>query len=44
MILKMTRGHIRYRHVSGQVVTIGIEALLPGYGSPDVVIYANSIA
>ena len=43
MILAMTRGHIRYLLASGQVVTIGIEALLPGYGSPDVVIHANSI-
>lgn len=43
MILEMARGHIRYRHVSGQVVTIGVETLLSGYGSSDVVIQANSI-
>lgn len=43
MIVEMARGHIRYRHANGRTVTIEVEALLPGHGGPDFVIFANSI-
>lgn len=42
MILELTRGHIRITF-EGRMVTIQGEALLPGHGSPDFLIYANSI-
>ena len=42
MILEFTRGHIRMTF-EGRTVTIGGEALLPGHGSPDFVVYANSL-
>ncbi len=42
MITEITRSHIRIR-VGDRTVTIQGEAYLPGYGSPDFVIYENSI-
>ena len=43
MILEMTRGHIRYRHASDRVVTIGVEGLVPGHGGPDFVMNTSSM-
>ena len=42
MIEEMTRGHIRLR-VGDRTVTVGGEMLLSGHGSPNYVIYLNSI-
>ena len=42
MILEVARGHIVLKTEQGVVRILG-EALLPGYGSPDFVVYKNSI-
>ena len=42
MILEVARGHIILKTERGVVRILG-EALLPGYGSPDFVVYKNSI-
>ncbi|QIL89519.1 hypothetical protein GNX18_06940 [Microbulbifer sp. SH-1] len=42
MIKEITRGHIILETKEGVVRILG-EALLPGYGSPDFVVYENSI-
>ena len=42
MILEITRGHIKLK-IQDKHVTILGEALLPGYGSPDFIVYTNSI-
>jgi hypothetical protein len=42
MILEVTRGHIKLKY-KDRIITILGEALLPGYGSPDFVVYSNSI-
>lgn len=41
MILEITRSHVRLL-IDGRTVTVGGEAYLRGYGSPDFVAYANS--
>ena len=41
-ITEITRGHIRLK-VGDKSATLYGEALLPGYGSPDFVIYSNSM-
>jgi len=42
MIIEVTRGHIKLKY-KDRIITILGEALLPGYGSPDFVVYSNSI-
>lgn len=42
MIVELTRGHIKMTF-EGRTVTLEGEALLPGYGSPDFVVYADRI-
>ncbi|MBU1168228.1 MAG: hypothetical protein KKD44_01550 [Proteobacteria bacterium] len=42
MIKNITRGHIEFEY-EGKSITIYGEALLPGYGSPDFVIYSNML-
>ncbi|MEZ4935951.1 MAG: Imm74 family immunity protein [Saprospiraceae bacterium] len=42
MIKEITRGHITLETSEGVVRILG-EALLPGFGSPDFVVYENSI-
>jgi len=43
LIIEMNRGHIRYRHSNKRLATIGVEALVPGHGGGDFVIYRNSV-
>ncbi len=38
----MTRSRIEFEF-EGKTISVGCEAYLPGYGSPDFVIYSNSI-
>lgn len=40
--MELTRSSLRIR-VKGRSVTVGGEAYLPGYGSPDFVVYENTI-
>jgi len=42
MIIKISRGYILYSF-RGKMVTIEGEAYLPGYGSPDFVVYSELI-
>jgi len=42
MILEITRGHIRME-IEGKKITILGEAYFRGSGSPDFVVYSNSI-
>jgi hypothetical protein len=42
LIKNTTRGSIVVS-VDGRRLTVGCEALLPGYGSPDFVIFSNSV-
>jgi len=42
MIISMARGNIELEF-EGKLIVIECEAYLPGYGSPDFVIYSNSI-
>lgn len=42
MILEISRGYIVYRYRE-KTVTIEGEAYLPGYGSPDFVVYSELI-
>lgn len=42
-LAEIARGHLRVK-VGAKSVTISGEALLRGYGSPDFVLYQNSIA
>jgi hypothetical protein len=42
MIIDITRGHVVFEF-AGKRLTIQGEAYLPGHGSPDFVIYRNSI-
>lgn len=41
-LTEMTRGHLRVKNGAKSVTVYG-EALLRGYGSPDFVLYQNSI-
>ncbi len=40
--MELTRSTLRLV-VAGRSVTVGGEAYLPGYGSPDFVVYSNTI-
>ncbi len=42
MILSTSRSNIKFEF-DGKIINIECEAYLPGYGSPDFVIYSNSI-
>ncbi len=42
MIIEIARSYVR-AEVDGRPVTIGGEAYLPGFGSPDFVIYKASV-
>jgi len=42
MIIEIARGHIKLS-IDGKNLTVDCEAYLPGHGSPDLVIYKNSI-
>ena len=42
-VVEMRRGHIRYCHRNGRLVTVGVEALLRGHGGPDFVIAKSSV-
>ena len=41
-LVEVTRGHLRVK-IGARSVTVYGEALLRGYGSPDFVLYQNSI-
>jgi len=41
-LVKITHGHLRVK-IGGKSITIYGEAFLRGYGSPDFVLYQNSI-
>lgn len=43
MIVETTRSHIRLR-IGDRTVTVECEAYAPGYGSPNFVVYKDSIA
>jgi len=41
-ILELTRSHVKLR-IGDRTVTIEGEAYMPGYGSPDFVVYMNTL-